>query len=70
LRILVVTLGFDRIRLISPGVPGAIERTPKIIMNDFAFCTKTHFVRVRVVESARGYPGYVYLRRCVFVPHR
>ncbi|EKS9883893.1 hypothetical protein C5615_16850 [Burkholderia cepacia] len=33
-------------------------------MDDFTFSTKTHFARIRVMESARGvYRGYVYLRR-------
>ncbi|WP_446901150.1 hypothetical protein [Burkholderia sp. YIM B11467] len=41
-----------------------IEHTQNVIMDDFTFSTKTHFARIRVMESARGlYRGYVYLRR-------
>ncbi|PCE30232.1 MULTISPECIES: hypothetical protein [Burkholderia] len=33
-------------------------------MDDFTFSTKTHFARIRVMESSRGlYRGYVYVRR-------
>ena len=40
-----------------------IEHVQKVIMDDFTFSTKTHFARIRVMESARGvYRGYVYLR--------
>ncbi|WP_249744662.1 hypothetical protein [Burkholderia pyrrocinia] len=41
-----------------------IEHTPIGIMDDLTFSTKTHFARIRVMESAHGlYRGYVYLRR-------
>lgn len=39
-------------------------------MDDFTFSTRTHFARIRVMESARGlYRGYVYLRRVTEGPN-
>ena len=41
-----------------------------VIMDDFTFSTRTHFARIRVMESARGwYRGYVYLRRATEGPN-